>query len=104
MWVDNTKLELEGVHWIHVAQGTDKWRAVEFLRTAKLEEFVPLLSNSQVLTYNLLHGVRWPVVLVNCGLKGITLIFKSPFLFGRPTRVDKGRHYIRTKLRAVFTP
>ena len=76
----------------------------EFLRTAKLEEFVPLLSNSQLLTYNLLRGVRWSVVLVNCGLKGITVIFKSPFLLGRPTRVDKDRHYIRTEHRAVCTP
>jgi hypothetical protein len=76
----------------------------EFLRSAKLEEFVPLLSTSQLLTYNLLHGVRRSVVLVNCGVEGITLIFKSPFLLGRPTRADKGRHYIRTKLRAVFIP
>jgi hypothetical protein len=40
MWEDNIKLDLEGVHWIHVAQGTDKWQAVvihgdEFLRTVK---------------------------------------------------------------------
>ena len=42
----------------------------ELLRTAKLEEFVPLLVNSQHLTYNLLHSVRCSIVLVNCGLKG----------------------------------
>jgi len=24
MWEDNIKLDHEGVHWIHVAQGTDK--------------------------------------------------------------------------------
>ena len=28
MWEDNIKLDLEGVHWIHVTQGSDKWRAV----------------------------------------------------------------------------
>ena len=40
----------------------------------------------------------------NIKIKGISLIFKSPFLLGRPARVDKGATFVRNVGLGQFLP